>query len=258
MIALNWLERRRYRSLWSDQHRALLTLESFAETEEDGGRDLEAAALRARDQEVLTHIGHHAQDEVRHAQLFRDRARDMAEAQGRHLGAKGEEKGRAYDLSGARDADQVNAHGFFQVGLFDEMGEVGYVAMLHVAEQRAAHLFDQHHRAALAAGDTGTAQVFAQILKDEKYHVAWTGTVLKRWRAEGRDLEVSRALKSARRGRALAAWRRLGLRSASGFSSALLCVLYWTALAPFGLFARRVRPQSGWQEPRAGSLPSQY
>jgi len=258
MNPMSWLERRRYQAVWSDAHRALLTLESFAETEEDGGRDLLAAAPRIHDEEVLTHIRHHADDEVRHARLFRDRAQEVAEAQGRHLGALEEDKGKAYDLSGTRAADQVNAHGFFQAGLFDEMGEVGYVAMLHVAEQRAAHIFTQHSAAARAAGDKATTEIFEEILKDEKYHVAWTATVLKRWRGEGRDAEVSRALKSAKRGRALDAWRRLGLRSASGFATVLICVLYWTALAPFGLIARLLRPRAGWQEVRGAGMGSQY
>lgn len=258
MNPMSWLERRRYRAVWSDPHRSLLTLESFAETEGDGGRDLLAAALRVRDQEVLTHIRNHAEDEVRHARLFRDRAQEVAEGQGRHLGALDEEKGKAYDLSGTRSADQVNAHGFFQVGLFDEMGEVGYIAMLHLAEKRAAHIFTQHRAAALSAGDEATAKIFDEILKDEKYHVAWTATVLNRWRGEGRDAEVSRALRSSRRGRALDAWRRLGLRSAGGLATVLLCALYWTVLAPFGLFARQARPRAGWQDSRSGPLSSQY
>lgn len=258
MNPLHWLERRRYRAVWSDPHRSLLTLESFAETEADGGRDLVAAAGRITDDEVLTHIHHHAQDEVRHADLFRTRAQVVAESQGKHLGAKDEEMGKAYDLSGTRSPDQVNAHGFFQAGLFDEMGEVGYVAMLHVAEKRAAHIFTQHRAAAKSVGDQETAQIFEEILKDEKYHVAWTGTVLKRWRGEGRDMEVKRALKSAQRGRALDAWRRLGIRSASGFATVLLCVVYWTALAPFGLFARRQKTRSGWQTPRGAAPSSQY
>lgn len=258
MNSLTWLERRRYRAVWSDPHRALLTLESFADTEEDGGRDLQAAALRVRDADVRNHIHRHAEDELRHARLFRDRARAVAEAQGRHLVAVEEEMGRAYDLSGTRSPEQVNSHGFFQAGLFDEMGEVGYVAMLHVAERRAAHLFALHLRAARAAGDEATGALFAEILKDERYHVAWTNTVLQRWRGEGREAEVARALGAARRGRALDAWRRLGLRSASGLATVLLCVVYWTLLAPFGLLARRSRSRDGWQAARTSPLSSQY
>ena len=254
------LEERRYRAVWSDPHRSLLTLESFSQTEEDGGKDLVAAAKRITDPEILGHLQRHAQDEIRHASLFRDRAAEVAEAQGKHLGVKDSEMGRAYDLSGARSSDQVNAHGFFQAGLFDEMGEVGYVAMLHVAEKRAAHVFERHQRAALSARDAATAEIFASILRDEKYHVAWTGTVLKRWRGEGREAEVEAALARAKRGRFLDSWRRLGLRSASGFSKVLLMVCYWTVLAPFGLVARRMQePAGAWRAPRAASsLESQY
>ena len=40
------LERWRYRSVWADPARKLRTLESFAETEEDGGKDLAKAVKR--------------------------------------------------------------------------------------------------------------------------------------------------------------------------------------------------------------------
>lgn len=260
MNPLYWFEERRYKAVWSDPHRSLLTLESFADTEEDGGKDLIAASKRITDPEILGHMNRHADDEVRHSNLFRNRAAEVAEAQGKHLGVKDEEMGRAYDLSGRRSPDQVNAHGFFQAGLFDEMGEVGYLAMVHVAEKRAAHIFQRHLNAARAAKDEKTAEIFTSILKDEKYHVSWTGKILDRWRKEGREAEVERALKSAKRGRFLDSWRRLGLRSAAGFTGVVLMVCYWTVLAPFGLLARLTKPASAnWHEPRVQSrLTSQY
>ena len=260
MNPLHWLEERRYKAVWADPHRKLLTLESFADTEEDGGKDLISAAKHMTDQEILGHMDRHADDEVRHSRMFRDRAAEVAEAQGRHLGAKDEEMGRAYDLAGRRSPDQVNSHGFFQAGLFDEMGEVGYIAMVHVAEKRAAHIFARHLNAARAAQDPQTAEIFASILRDEKYHVAWTGTILERWRREGRGAEVSRALRSAKRGRLLDRWRSLGLRSAAGFSFVLLVVVYWTLLAPFGLIARMTRAaEPGLRPSRSATrLSSQY
>ena len=96
------------------------------------------------------------------------------------------------------------------------------------------------------------------ILKDEKYHVAYTGRFLDRWRKDGRDREVSEALKSARSSRFLGAWKRLGLRSGAGFSKAVLYVLYWTILAPFGLVARKKDGGAGWQAARTTGLGSQY
>jgi hypothetical protein len=140
----------------------------------------------------------------------------------------------------------VDAHGFLTLGLLDELGEVPYVAMLHVAEERAAALFRVHRD--LTRHDPATSAIFEEILRDENYHVAWTASVLKSWRAAGRDEEVRAALKQACASRWLGAWKRAGLRSGAGFGRALLIVLYLTLLAPFGLAARRRRGGTpGWR-----------
>lgn len=260
MVLRSWFEQRRYRKLWSDAHRSLLTLESFAETEEDGGRDLVAASRRITDPVILGHMQRHADDELRHARLFRERASELAQDQGRHLGAKSAELGRAYDLSGKRAGGQVDAHGFYSAGILDELGEVPYIAMLHLAEKRAARIFTGHMTAARSAGDTRTSEVFAAILHDEHYHVAWTGKTLEGWCGQGRAAEVDRARRQVRRGRFMESWRSLGLRSAGKLAHLFLALAFWTILAPFGLLARSARPASpGWREPHAGGrLGSQY
>jgi rubrerythrin len=239
------LRARRSRAAWTDPARKRRTLESFAVTEEDGGRDLAAAARRVSDPELRGHLERHARDERRHAGLFRARAAQLPGA------APAEEPDRPRDLSRGRRAGELDAHGFLNAGLIDELGEVEYVAMLHVAERRAAELFQLH--AALNEDDPRTRAVFEEILVDERYHVAYTGRFLERWRAEGRGAEVRRALREARGSRALGAWKRLGARSAAGFGRALLYVVYWTLLVPFGLLARRHRHEPGWRPPRAGS-----
>jgi rubrerythrin len=217
--------------------RSLLTLESFAATEEDGGKDLIAAARRTTDPDLRSHLERHAEDELRHAEMFRERAGTLRAERAQRAGTPaGERIDRPYDL--ARGRDGQDAHGFFTAGLYDELGEVAYVAMLHVAEERAAEMFAEH--LALTQGhDTATAAVFQAILKDEKYHVAYTGTFLERWRKEGRAGEVKRALKSARSSRAGAAWKALGVRSAGGFGRAAMWLTYWTLFAPFALLGRR-------------------
>ncbi len=256
----HWLEERRYAAVWRDSERSRATLLSFSRTERDGGRDLEAAAEKMQDPEALGHLIRHANDEARHADLFHQR---WVELQGAGLPAGCAAPSRSSKASNPPSAkpgsDGVNAHGFFPASLFDEMGEVGFLTMLHVAEKRAAHLFARHHRAATKAGDPQTAQIFESILRDEKYHVAWTGKVLERWRGEGRGAEVSRGLAQAGRGRMIGSWRRLGLRSAAGFTRMLLMLLYWTLLAPFGWIAsRRVRPASGWVQTQGPERAGQY
>jgi hypothetical protein len=228
-------ERWRHRRVWKDPQRKLRTLESFGETEEDGGRDLEAAARRVGDAKLREHLKRHARDERRHAALFRQRAGEL-KAQLALAARDSGEADQAYDLSRGRRGHEVDAHGFFRAGLCDELGEVAYVAMLHVAEVRAAQVFRLHR--GLVSDDPALCATLDEILVDEKYHVAYTERILEGWDAEGRGAEVRRGLADARASRFLGAWKRLGVRSASGFSRALLFVLYWTLLMPFGIVAR--------------------
>jgi rubrerythrin len=239
------------RSAWTDPVRKLKTLESFARTEEDGGRDIAAALKVVTDPEARKHLERHAKDEVRHADLFRSRAAELR-AQGVAV-KDSEEAGRAYDLSHGKLTDQTNAHGFLRVALADELGEVAYIAMLNVAEKRAAAMFRSNIRH-LDQDDT-TRAIFESILKDEHYHVAWTSTILKRWKKEGRGAEVKRALSMAKGSRFLGAWKRLGARSAAGFSRIGLVVIYFTIVLPFGLMARGKKPKAGWSTPLHARSP---
>jgi len=246
------LLRLRSRAVWRDPVRTVLTLESFARTEADGGRDIGSAAGKVADAELRGRLLRHTGDELRHARLFAERAAALRE----HVVVPPELEhaagGDPYDLSRGRPSSEVNAHGFFTTGLIDELGEVAYVAMLHAAERKAARLFAVH--ADLTRHDPDTHAVFEEILRDEKYHVAYTRTILDKWREQGREREVQQALGAARAGRALSAWKRLGVRSAAGFSHVVLRVLYFTLLAPFGLAARRARRFGGWQ-PAADERP---
>jgi len=237
----------RARAAWSDPERKLKTLESFARTEADGGRDIAAAQRIVRDAELKKHLERHASDELRHAELFHRRAAELR-AQG-VAATRETDSDKPYDLSLSRGrlAASTDAHGFLRLALADELGEVGYVAMLHVAEKRAAKLFRDHQR--FLARDPETRAIFESILKDEHYHVAYTGTMLKKWKKEGRGSEVKRALSLARGSRFFGAWKRLGARSAAGLSRAILVVMYFTVLLPFGLLARGKTAKPGWKKP---------
>ena len=248
------LDQRRHRTVWQDPVRRFQTLLSFAETEEDGGRDLVAAARRISDPELREHILRHAKDEARHAELFRRRAAQLREEAGGALERGGSDK--AYDLTRGRDED-VNAHGFFDSGLCDELGEVAYVAMLHVAEERAAELFEFHR--SLNEHDPATRAVFEEILKDEKYHVAYTGRFLDKWRKAGLGKEVDEGLDAARTSRLWGGWKRMGLRMGATLSKVVLRVLYWTVLLPFGFIASRSQPGGEWRDvPAATAIDAQH
>lgn len=249
-------ERDRARRTWADPLRKVLTLESFSRTEEDGGRDIVAAMQRVQDAELRMHLERHARDEVRHADLFRRRAAVLRAAAHSHTTA--EDPGAALDL--ARGRAGQNAHGFFTAGVLEEKGEIAYVAMLHVAEVKARDIFAMH--ADLTQDDPETHQIFAEILKDEKYHVSYTGVFLDKWRKAGYGREVRKSLRAARSSRFLQNWKNLGLRCGAGLSRVVLYLFYWTLLLPFGLIARwRSRAEPGRPlavKDQARALDSQY
>jgi hypothetical protein len=253
MSPIRRIARLRQRPVWRDPYRKYRTLVSFSETEEDAGKDLVRAGRRIADPELRAHVERHAADELRHARLFRARAAELA-AEHRLPLAGPLAPDRVFDLSVARPGLALDSHGFFVAGLIDELGELAYVAMLHRAESRAAELFEDFRE--LTADDPATRAVFDDILRDERYHVAYTARFLERWRAGGRGAEVDEALGIADANRWLGAWKRLGARSASGFSRAVLLVSYWTWIAPFALVAKRCALSSGWQAPRVERDPA--
>ena len=261
-MLFNLRERRLYRAVWADPARKARTLESFSQTEANGGVDIRAAARRATHPEVKKHLERHGEDEVRHAEMFLRRAQELrAEGVGHGHALGLSERAANLDTLGADDADGgFGSHGFLCGSRFDDVGEVVYVAQLHVAEKEAARLFELHRD--LNAADPQTAAIFDAILKDEKYHVSWTGTVLDRWRSEGRAGEVKEALNEAEGSRFMGAWKRLGVRSAGSFGRVVMWVFYFTVLLPFGLFARRQRESGALQAaPQAtdeAGLASQY
>ncbi len=240
-----WFQRRAYRGVWSDPARKVRTLESFAQTEADGGNEIRAAVSFARNDALKGHLARHADDEVRHANMFTQRAAELrAAGVGGPVGD--ETSDRAFDMERSR-GDGLDFHGDLSGSPIDEIGEIPYVAKLHVAECRAAELFAIH--SSLLDDDPETKKVFDDILVDEKYHMGYTNHLLREWRKEGRASEVKSALKSARESRFLGAWKRLGIRSAGGFGRVTMFLAYYTLAVPFALVAKRGRLAVGWQDP---------
>ena len=251
----------RYRAMWADPVRRVRTLESFGATEDDGGRDLLAAAKRATDPELLEHIVRHAEEELLHGELFRRRAAELR-AESQNTGSLREDfSDKNMSILRARGEVELDGHGFYDGSMMDTLGEVAYVATVHVIEKRAAETFAIHMK--LVEDDPKTHALFVRAFNDEKYHVSYTGRILDRWRNEGREREVDAALREAKRSRFMGAWKRLGVRSGSGFGKVTLFVAYWTMFLPFALLGRGRKQPAGWCEPRpsqgeSAGVASQY
>lgn len=195
-------------------------LRAFAETESYGARDLAHAAELVKDPWLSRQLLRHAQDEVRHAVILEEGTPEPAQL---GLGAS---------VIGDSPAE---------TGLdFEQLGEVRFLAFVHLAEKRAVREFQLHQRALGADGAR-----LDSILNDERRHVAWTGHALDRLRDAGRGAEVDAALRALR----IERWKNAGLSILQRLSSVLsvltLSLVYALLLGPFCLLAGAWRV--GWQ-----------
>jgi rubrerythrin len=257
------LSRSAAREAFADASRKIITLEGFAETETRGGRNIAAAAERAGDESLRLKLERHARDELRHGELFLKRAAELRAQTGEWRRREGGSWERVVpaDRSAAPGPLDLDEHGFFDGHAFEDVGDVGYVAMLHVAERRAAEFFRKLRRD--MRGDEATAAILDEVLNDEVRHVGYTGACLKQWSKNGRRVQVREALAVARGKRALGAWSRFAARVASRGGRVFTFLIYYTIAAPFGIIARLGhRERHGWRPPRAprdpGHLRSQF
>ena len=231
-----------HRWVWRDPHRRARKLLRFAETEADGGRDLSRAAELTKDALLRRLYLRHAEDEMRHATLFRSRGRALLAT----LPRVAEPFEANWFAPGERGLDDVRVEG-------TNDGEL--LAFLHLSEKAAAGRFAIYRQ--VLAHDPETRAVFDDVLHDEAFHMSYTHTQLERVAAR-----KSRArLWQARIGRLWKAYLRVAAAIASVLGTLLLRVQYFVVLPPFALIARRAarREIPGFVPARRpSSFSSQY
>jgi hypothetical protein len=240
--ALDRVLRPLHRWVWQDSHRRARKLWRFAETEADGGRDLSRAAELTRDPLLRRLYLRHAEDEQRHASLFRARARTLF--RGLPRAAAGVEAN--WLAPGERGLDDLRVEGERDDSL---------LAFLHLSEKAAARRFVLYRE--VLAHDPGTREVFDDVLDDEAFHMTYTRTQLTRVAAE----RTRARLWQARLGRLWKAYLRAATALASVLGTLLLRLQYLVILPVFAIFARRAarREPEGFAPARPPTPPeSQY
>jgi hypothetical protein len=207
-------------------------LRGFAATEAGSALDMLKAAELADDPRLRRLFFRHAMDEARHAQLFRDAARDVELAAGARV------DGGAYDLVHAT-----------RQNLYESLGPVRFVVFVHLAESQAAAQFRAlatHFRDREALG-----ALFTRIGRDEGFHVGYSGRLLDELRAQGHGAAVRGATARVRLQRAWDAWRRAGRVLGDALTHGLLVALYVLVVPLFALAQRRMeaRDAGGWKRP---------
>lgn len=209
-----------HRWVFRDARRRAHKLLRFAETEADGGRDLSRAAELTSDVLLRKLYLRHANDEQRHAALFRKRGAALLATLPitSHTGATAD-----WLAPGERGLDDLKV---------EKDRDAALLAFLHLSEKAAAQRFAIYEQ---VIDDPPTREVFSEILADEVFHMNYTYAQLKRVapRLSGRRLFL------ARLGRLWKGYLRIASALASVIGGVMLTAQYFIVLPLFALLAKR-------------------
>src|SRR5471032_2640261 len=206
--------------VWGDYDRRVRKLLAFAKVEGDGGRDILRAAEVTSDPLLRRLYLEHAIDELRHADLFRQRGAALLQL--RSTRAKG-----LFNIS-----PLPGGHGLDDLSIEGEPDH-RLLAFLHVAEKSAAGRFTIYRD--MVDDDPSTRAIFDEILRDEVFHMNYTYTQLARIAPRSYRRHVWWA-------RATRVWNRyVRVAAALGavIGTLMLAVMYFVLLPPFAWLARR-------------------
>ena len=154
-----------HRWVWGDFDRRVRKLLAFAEVEGDGGRDILRAAEVTPDPLLRRLYLEHAIDELRHADLFRQRGAALLQLRS----TRSKALFNTSPLPGGHGLDDLPIEGEPDHRL---------LAFLHVAEKAAAGRFAIYRD--VVDDDPSTRAIFEEILRDEVFHMNYTYTQLAR------------------------------------------------------------------------------
>jgi len=218
-----------HRWVWGDFDRRVRKLIALAQVEGDGGRDILRAAEVTPDPLLRRLYLEHAIDELRHADLFRQRGTALLKLRA----TRSTVLFNTSPLPGGHGLDDLSIEGEPDHRL---------LAFLHVAEKAAAGRFAIYRD--VVDDDPSTRAVFDEILRDEVFHMNYTYTQLARVLPKSYRWQVWQA-------RASRLWKRY-LRVAAAVAGAMgtviLTIMYFVVLAPFAWLAKRAerREPVGW------------
>src|SRR5712692_6178493 len=209
-----------HRWIWGDFDRRVRKLLAFAEVETDGGRDILRAAEVTPDPLLRRLYLEHAIDELRHADLFRQRGTALLQLRA----TRSTSLFNTSPLPGGHGLDDLSIEGEPDHRL---------LAFLHVAEKAAAGRFAIYRD--VVDDDPSTRAIFEEILRDEVFHMNYTYTQL----ARVSPVSYRRQLWRARASRLWKRYLRLAAAVAGVVGTSVLTIVYFILLPPFVWLAKR-------------------
>ena len=213
---------------WRLPNRPAKFMAQFSQTERGSAYDMLAAAEQTERRDLRRKYLEHALDETAHAKVFRDRANAL---------------GVGREESAIIDIGYLSDHGI--IGgqtLFERLGELKFLAFVHIAEKQALEQFMVYKSRNLL--DAESQQCLDRIRKDEVFHMTYSGAELERVRKKGRAEEVNKAISEVHWDRRKEAWLRFSHSIGNFVSGFWLMLIYFLLIAPFRLLARA--EHAGW------------
>ena len=212
--------------VWRVPGHAARKLFVFSLAEHGSMLDLKAAARLTTSSERRAAYVRHLLDETRHAQMFALRSAELRRSEGK-------------DSFGFPNADTE--------GLFENLGEVRFLAFVHRGELRGRRQFETYREHFTRRGDTKTRAMFDAIVRDEVQHETYTWDLLVE--LTGGPKPARRELHKAAAWEAWRTWRRMGRFLAEKMYFVFMMLIY-ASLAPFRVLVAVTRPERrGWVLP---------
>lgn len=193
--------------------------ESFAATEFSSSLDLMDAARQTSSQQRRVQFFQHAQDEIRHGELFLAQAKKIRKI--------------------SQLPDRITATPDSE-NLYDQLGEIGFIAFVYHGENRGVRQFQSYLKYLESTGDLKNATVFAAVIADEKRHRSYSLNLLTE--SCGSPGKVRRRIQRAALWEARRRWQVLGAgisNTVFGAFAAFVLLLYapianWSGGRPAG------------------------
>lgn len=205
------------RFLWRTPRQRARRLAVFANVERSSATDMRLAARACPSPERAVAYLRHASDELRHTQLFFERASAIAAEQGL--------------LAPSPPSAACE-------GLYERLGELDFLAFVHLAERRGRAQFEIHARTHARAGRGELAQLFESIIADERHHERYSGKLLRE--LAGSEAAAQARVRAVRRWELRRAFVRLAQANGAALFGLAAAVLY-VLVVPLRFFLPRER-----------------
>jgi len=216
--------------VWKIPSRRPTKMAEFSHTEAGSSLDMMDAAEEASSPALRRKFFRHAIDEFRHARLFA--ARSVALSSNKHA------------VAVLEDSEYATSHGIRgKSSLYGSLGETEFLAFVWLHECKGANQFAIYSE--LMKRDAASSAMFAEICRDEQFHISYSRRELERIESAGGAAEVRAALRRLR----LRGAREEFLRISRGFGDFVagvwLLLIYLAVFGPFVVLARRSVGSSG-------------